>query len=252
MTNGSWICEEGNGDGARPRSNRGRARTSAMSWEREHANAGYRPGPQQLAEQRARKKHERLVTRLAIQDELYDMCLAANDAEIWSFGADLTTHKDLCGCRATHYATLVLDQRARFSDPREWDDWHDWIDSVHDEDRADDDHNWDEDWHDGHDDDDGAWEPRPTDPLWVDLWIAGHVDGSDYRDDSDYGDRWSDDLDDLDALDDLANPLLAREGPGMPVITEAVEERALERHRAGERYFRQHKRVTRKTIGRAA
>jgi hypothetical protein len=225
------------------RSNRGRAR----GCDSHHRNLGYRRGPEQLVELRGFKKRTRLQARLEVLDSLHDMELGASDGDVWLFGVDLTAARDLfkkqvCG-------------RDPFEEQQYESMLYDWLDGPSEE-------HWFDDGYDSHDDgyddsysDHDRWEsddPMPTDAAWRDLWVAGHVTDEDFceydryqynRDEYEYNDAY-----DHNYLDDLVNPLIDREEPATSATVDLVHERNLERYKAGERYFKQHKRTTLKPL----
>jgi hypothetical protein len=83
---------------------------------------------------------------------------------------------------------------------------------------------------------------HPSSPAWAELWVDGAVCDDQGRDED--HDLWYlydlDDLYDYDALAELENPLLEREEPTPPIVDLG---RAREKHRAGERYYRAHRRT---------
>ena len=227
------------------RSNRGRARTSATAKGRKHANLSYRRGQAQLIEIRADKKYARLQAQFVIEDDLFDLELAKFDPELWLHGIDLTTFEDTVTKQHRGYLfNFTADPYEYVPDAFDWD----WEGSFYqDQDDEEDDFCY---LHAG-DYDAGAYDfnlnsgwdpdPEPVDAAWRDLWVEGRAHDSEGRDqpDSMY-DRWYDSYyDTYDYLAELENPLLEREDPALPATIEAVEERAIERHRAGERYFKQ-------------
>lgn len=243
------------------RSNRGRARTSATVKEnRRHVNRGYRLGQEQLVEIRARKKHYRLVAQLAIEEELFDLELSRCDPEIWLHGTDLTTFRDTVTPRHRGYPSeRVVDPFTYVLDDYDWesglsdyqDDEGQGLYDPHDADpdwwayRPERARAFDWDW------DTGPASPETVDAAWRDLWVDGRVHDPEDRDQPDSGHgRWSDsycdpDYDDYDYLAELKNPLVEREDAAPPATIEASTERANERRRAGERYFKQ----TGRTVG---
>jgi hypothetical protein len=240
------------------RSNRGRARTSAATEGRKHANRGYRRGQAQIAEIRADKKRARLVAQLAAADELFDLDLAKFDPEIWLHGTDLTTFKDTvtkphCGYPSSCF---TVNPYAYVPDAFDW-NWEG--SSYQDQDDEDDfcylhagdydSRDYMSDWDEGSDPD-----PEPIEAAWRDLWVNGHAHDPEGRDLPDpMYDRWYDGYyDTYDYLADLDNPLLEREDPALPATAEAAAERNIERHRAGERYFRQTGRTVLVPLGRHA
>ena len=224
------------------RSNRGRARTSATTEDRRHANLGYRRGQEQIAEIRAYKKRLRLAAQIAIFDDLFDLDLSRLDPEIWLHGTDLTTFKDTVVKRHRGYPfSFSADPYEYVPDDYDWESGlSDYYDDEDDRcyhyryDQHDDDSDWDR-W------DVNPKSPEPVDAAWRDLWVEGRAHDPEGRDqpDSMY-DRWYDSYHDTyDYLAELDNPLLGREDPAPPATIEAASERAIERHRAGERYFKQ-------------
>lgn len=235
------------------RSNRGRVRTSATAKGREHANRGYRRGQAQIAEIRAGKKRSRLVAQLAIEDDLFDFELAKSDPEIWLHGTDLMTFEDTVTKSHRGYPSeFTVDLHEYVPDAFDWD----WEGSVYQDDE--DDfcylHAGDYDAGDYDFDLNSGWapdsDPEPIDVAWRDLWVDGHANDPEGRDhpDSTY-DRWCDDYYTYDYFVDLENPLLEREDPAPPATIEAIEERNIERHRAGERYYKQTGRTVLKRLG---
>jgi len=224
----------------RARSNRGRARTSATADDRRHANLGSRRGQDQAVEIRADKKRSRLAARLLVEDELFDLELAARDPETWLHGTDLTTVEDTVTKHHRGYPfSFHVDPYEYVPDAFDWDLEGSAYRDAEDEFR----HLYDEQDYDLRDydwDDAGSHpDPEPVDAAWRDLWVEGYVCDPEGRDQSSTHDGWYDDYYDYDYLADLKNPLLEREDAMFPVSIEAVEERASERRRAGERYFRQ-------------
>lgn len=221
------------------RSNRGRARTAATSKGRKHVNLGYRRSQVQLVAIRADKKRARLQAQLSIEDALFDLELAKFDPEIWLHGIDLTTFEDTGAKlqRGSHF-NFAADPYEYVPDAFDW-DWscqndNDAFHYLHSYDYAAD---WDADRSDPN--------PEPSEAAWRDLWVEGRAHD---HEDRDY-DRWYDsDYDDYDTYD-FENPLLEREDPVLPATIEVVEERAIERHRAGERYFKQTGRTVLKPLG---
>lgn len=236
------------------RSNRGRARTSATAEGRRHANLGCRRGQDQIAEIRADKKRSRLAARLSIKGDLFDHELAKADPEIWLHGTDLTTFEDTVVTKRYRYypSSFAVDPYVYVPDAYDWD----WEESPYQYQDDEDDfcylHTGDYDARDYDFDLNSGWDsnpdPAPSEAAWRDLWVDGHAHDPEGRDqpDSIYN-YWYDDYCycDLDYYDDLENPLLEREDPAPPATIEALEERAIERRRAGERYFKQ----TGRTVG---
>lgn len=244
------------------RSNRGRTRTSATADDRSHANRGYRRGQEQITEIRACKKRLRLADQIAILDELFDFELSLLDPEIWLHGTDLTAFKDTVvgkKHRGYPFSCFIEDPYAYVPNEYDWesglsdyenDRWPDEDDrrycycDLYGQDRrycycdlyGQDDYELDSDY---------EWnrDPEPIDAAWRDLWVDGHAHDPEGRDQSDHAyDHWYRyDLDycDVDYLDEIENPLLEREDLAPAATIEAATERAIERHRAGERYFKQ-------------
>ena len=222
------------------RSNRGRARTSATAKGRKHANLGYRCGQAQFIEIRADKKYARLQAQFVIEDDLFDLELAKSDPEIWLHGTDLTTFKDTVTKRRGYPFNFPADPYEYVPDAFDWD----WEESFYQDDEEDDFcylHAGDYDARDYASDWDDKGDPEPIEAAWRDLWVDGHAHDPEGRDLPDpMHDRWYGDYcDAYDCLVDLKNPLLESEDPALFVTIEAVEERNIERHRAGERYFKQ-------------
>lgn len=238
-------------DDKRPRSNRGRARTSATADDREHANPGFRRSQTQLVEMRADKKRARLIARLAIESDLFDLELAKADSKIWLHGTDLTTFKDTITKHHRGYPfsvdSFVADPYEYTPDTFDW-DWdcdEDAFRYLHVSRDYDDYDARDSDWDDRSDPD-----PEPIEAAWRDLWVDGRVydpEGRDVPDDPMH-DR-HDYYDTYDYLAELENPLLLeREDLALPAPIEAAAERAIERHRAGERYFKQTGRTSQRRV----
>ena len=233
-------------DDKRGRSNRGRVRTSATTKGRKHVNLGYRRGQAQLVEIRTDKKRARLAAQLSLKDDLFDLELAQSDPEIWLHGTDLTTFKDTVTKHYRGYPFSVAAGPYEYvPDAFDW-NWED--SSYQDEDDEDDFcylHAGDYDVRDHDFDLNSGWDPdpdpEPIEAAWRDLWVEGRVHDSEGRDLPDpMYDRWYDSYyDTYDYLAELKNPLLEREDLALPATIEAVEERNIERHRAGERYFKQ-------------
>lgn len=227
------------------RSNRGRARTSATAQDRKHVNPGHRRGQDQIAKIRANKKRSRLTARLFIEGERFDLELAKCDPEIWLHGTDLTTFEDTVTKPHRgypgHLSGFITDPYEYVPDEFDWD----WEGTLY-HDQADEDafcyygSDWDSDW-------DTDPDPAPSDAAWRDLWVDGYVHDPEDRDQSAVRtyDWWYDE----DSLDDFDNPLLVREETALPATIEAVEERNIERRRAGDRYFKQTGRTVFKRVG---
>jgi len=236
------------------RSNRGRARTAATASDRRHAILGYRCGHEQRVDLRAHKKRLRLSARLRIQEDLFDLELAQSDPEFWLHGANLTRFADTCTrhhrgdpfnfeADPFSYALDAYDRYGEYLDDA-------WAYQDHDDDvgrgllaAGDYESTWD--W----DAEDLSADPEPTEAAWRDLWVDGRVYDAEGRDTADpSADRWFDRSDDYDYdyLEEICNPLVAREEDPTPIVSiEAVDERNSERHRAGERYFKQTGRTAR-------
>jgi hypothetical protein len=236
------------------RSNRGRARTSATTFNRKHANRGFRRSQTQLAEIRAHKKGVRLRTRLAIQDALFDLELSGSDPEIWLHGTDLTTFEDtIAKGRRGDPSFTAAPYEHDFDD---WDDWeYDssyWDDSSYQDgdygerDRYRDDSSYQDDAYGErnryqHDwgEFDRSWDPDPTplDAAWRDLWVDGHAHDPEGRDllEGPEHYHWYED----DDYYDIDNPLLESRDPTLTTTADTLEERNGERRRAGNRYFKQ-------------
>ena len=240
------------------RSNRGRARTSATAKGRKHANLGYRRGQAQLIEIRADKKYARLLAQFVIEDDLFDLEIAKSDPEIWLHGTDLTTFEDtVTKQHRGGPSSFTADPYEYVPDASDWDWEH--PDDLYQDDE--DDfcylHAVDYECDGGTADWNSAWDPdpdpEPTEAAWRDLWVDGRAHDPEGRDSSDpVCDRWYGSYcDTYDYLIDLKNPLLERENPVLPATIEAAEERDLERHRAGERYFKQTGRTVLKPFGAA-
>lgn len=238
----------------RARSNRGRARTSATAKDRKHVNLGYRRGQAQLVEIRADKKRSRLTAQLSIEDELFDLGLAKSDPEIWLHGTDLTTYEDTVTKHHRGYPlSFAADSYTYVPDAFDWN----WEGSSY-QDYQDDENDFcyrpagDYDAGDYDVDLNSGWDPdpdpEPIEAAWRDLWVDGHAHDPEGRDlpDPMYDHGY---YDTYDCIDEIENPLLEREDLVLPATIEAVEERALERHRAGERYFRQTGRAVLKPLG---
>ena len=237
----------------RARSNRGRARTSATAKDREHVNLGYRRGQAQLVEIRAAKKRSRLAAQLSIEDDLFDLELAQSDPEIWLHGTDLTTYEDTVTKHHRGYPlSFAADPYAYVPDAFDWqweessyqdyqDDEDGYLHDVRDYDSRD----YASDWDAGGSDPD----PEPIEAAWRALWVAGRAHDPEGRDLPDpLYDRWYHDT--YDYLDEIENPLLLEsEDPALPATIEAVQERNIERRRAGERYFKQTGRTVLKPFG---
>lgn len=239
------------------RSNRGRARTSATARDRKHANLGFRRSQTLIVESRANKKRARLAAQLLIKDELFDLDLAKYDPEIW-LGGDLTTFKDTVTKRL--FKSTVNSYDASYWD---W-DFDEFVRNAYD---FDDEFRRDAYNYGSCDFDDAfrrdaynygsldfGWDfdldsdpkpdpdPVPSDAAWRDLWVAGRAHDAEGRDMlTDY--RWYDDYDYddcyYDGYDDDAYANALQHESTLPATIEAAEERAIERHRAGERYFKQ-------------
>jgi hypothetical protein len=227
------------------RSNRGRTRTSATGSDRTHAILGYRCGHEQRVELRAHKKRLRLLARLGIQEELLDCDLSQADPEIWLHGTDLTSVKDAITQRTQRHrgypaSFVAADPYAYVPDALDW-EYSAFLDQEDDESTFCHLHAGDYEVDRSHDwscwDSDPDPDPEPIDAAWRDLWVAGYTHDADGRDLPDpMYDRYDDDD---DYLYDLQNPLLERRDPVVSATIEAVVERDIERHRAGERYFKQ-------------
>lgn len=80
--------------------------------------------------------------------------------------------------------------------------------------------------------------PSPFARSWVELWVDGIVSDAQGRDAPEPWEPFDWDYDELAELD---NPLLEHEEPASPTVDLGRE---AERRRAGERYYRAHRRTT--------
>lgn len=235
------------------RSNAGRNRAGAQERGR-FVQAKCTQGRQTI--DRGMSKAARHRAQLEIQDDLYDLELAQYDPDVWLHGTPLTTSADLCKWRRQADSSKRHERfDAVYDDPYEYiPDDTDWDNHYYDD--------WDDEYRYGHrynsyddwDDDDYRYRHHyddvlPTDRSWIDLWVAGHVhdDNEDrestyWMDDSDWDDwdwcsrpTWQDDAD--------AYFERFAEDNRSSLLDTLVIERNRERHRAGERYFRQNHRT---------
>jgi hypothetical protein len=148
--------------------------------------------------------------------------MTAEEYAEWRAHQDVYTYEPL----AHEYDSCYFD-----------DDWYEDRDRYEYEDRDryesrdyTDDHSWD----DGGNDD-----PKPQDAAWIQLWVDGKVHTPDLYEFEDFNcDDWYDTKDEERAFFEAVTPI-----PDVHPTEDPAYWRAVERHHAGERFFRQHGRV---------
>lgn len=160
--------------------------------------------------------------------------LYTHDPEVWLHGTDLVTYADTkpkLGPRAARVDYAEYDPYDPYLvDPREcWDDWYSWRDDY--------DYDYREDDSYGGYDDVRYLDPREA--VWVVAWLCGEVEADegvcpcceyDYDEPDDYEEHEGEE------------EFFAVELPE-PKLVEPVQVRALEKKRAGDRYYRTFRRA---------
>jgi len=189
------------------------------------------------------KKVERQRARLEIEHEVFDLELGQNDPPVWKYGTPLTRWEDLHP-RMKAIRTVMGCSGYNPHDPYDYypsgDDWQYFLDG-----RA-----WGDEYeyeYEGYEynpyEDDYRYGDSlpydPCDPVWVKLWVDGEVNTPYDVDDGFYRFDCDDDYDPYESWEDWApEPEVA-----VVSISEARDDRARERARAGERYFKTFRRV---------
>ncbi len=214
------------------RSNRGRAR----GCDRHHVNPGSRPGPELRAVDRFFKKIARRVGKREIEAQLKGVWLEKQEQLL----ANLLEAKMLLEAEAFYEH---LDRIVDIGDFGDFD--------CYDPDFEDTGSYYDPACHRRYDELEIGWDlnpdPQPFEAEWRDRWVAGEVSDPQGLDDGERYYMFASDFDDDELEDEWLN-YLEPERESAPVTNPPTIQRNLERHRAGERYFRTYKRTVFKPI----
>lgn len=224
------------------RGNRGRARSSAKNIERKHYCYNERANKTSRGCWiREQKRSERNSWHNELAAELLDIEVAKFDPDLFLYKTNLVSYKDQLP-KGGWFRFMKAETDPRVSDHYMWEE-----DIYSDILAAD----WDvysEDEYSGY-----PWkEPDPSSERWRDMWVDGLVHDqqgqdvvSEYFGDPDYS--WEDEEADLhfwyaEREEERQAELFNN------VASDAVHNRNMERHKAGERYFRANKRTVLKPV----
>lgn len=234
------------------RGNRGRNRTSAVSWSHDHRSSKFvAPAKSEATSNRGMSKRARQRARKEIHEELHYRWLESQLSHYptilrgsYAYLKEIATDSELFSA----IGDAMLERELH--DDTQMDDDYTWEDIREAEQEASDDEKW---WRDVCGLGRALYDLHKVDPSsseWRDLWVAGAVSSDDLVE-RDYADcRWDyeDDMDHYDECEDAWEAIRAYErnkyGPDVDPAVRADSERNVERLRAGERYYRQHRRTT--------
>lgn len=222
------------------RANRGRTRHTAINGEQYHANNNERLRPSiRAAFIRTAKRAERNQWRNELATELFEMELGLSDPEFWLYSTNLTTFKDTRPKGIPHSHLNTFEMYERDLNYQDYDESYFCSDFQHDWDSyilSDDCKDYNE-------------EPQPVEAKWRDMWVAGVVHDNEGRDLDTYRhNSWYEDMygeeDEYDYWEAVQRRFEEQEALKVQDISlDVARDRDMERHRAGERYFRQNKRT---------